>query len=82
VASRVARHPRCREVAHIVETVRTLAEGGVPAGRAVAEGDGPWDVDDRIHNAVRRGYEAIRETALLQGSDGEATHGAKATGQE
>jgi glyoxylase-like metal-dependent hydrolase (beta-lactamase superfamily II) len=47
------------EVTHIMQTVRTLAAGGVPADRAVAEGDWPWEADDRIHNAVHRGYEAI-----------------------
>jgi glyoxylase-like metal-dependent hydrolase (beta-lactamase superfamily II) len=70
------------EVGHIVEMVRSLAEAGVPADSAVAEGDWPWDVDDRIHNAVRRGYEALLESAGRQRSDGEATHGAEAAGEE
>jgi glyoxylase-like metal-dependent hydrolase (beta-lactamase superfamily II) len=47
------------EIDQIAETVRTLAELGVPAERAALEGEWPWDVDDRIHNAVTRGYEAL-----------------------
>jgi glyoxylase-like metal-dependent hydrolase (beta-lactamase superfamily II) len=47
------------EMAHIVEVVRTLAASGVPADRAIAEGEWPWEADDRIRNAVQRGYEAI-----------------------
>jgi glyoxylase-like metal-dependent hydrolase (beta-lactamase superfamily II) len=47
------------EVAQIADTVRSLAGFGVPADRAVADGEWPWDVDDRIRNAVLRGYEAI-----------------------
>jgi glyoxylase-like metal-dependent hydrolase (beta-lactamase superfamily II) len=47
------------EIAKIAEMVRNLAEQGVPAERAAAEGDWPWEVDERIHNAVTRGYEAL-----------------------
>jgi glyoxylase-like metal-dependent hydrolase (beta-lactamase superfamily II) len=47
------------EIAQIVETVRTLAGLGIPADRAAAEGEWPWEVDQRIHNAVTRGYEAL-----------------------
>jgi glyoxylase-like metal-dependent hydrolase (beta-lactamase superfamily II) len=47
------------EISNIVEMVRNLAELGIPAERAAAEGQWPWDVDDRIHNAVTRGYEAL-----------------------
>jgi glyoxylase-like metal-dependent hydrolase (beta-lactamase superfamily II) len=47
------------EIGKIVETVRSLSELGVPAERAAAEGDWPWDVTERIHNAVTRGYEAL-----------------------
>ncbi len=47
------------EVAKIVETVRSLAGLGIPADRAATEGEWPWEVDDRIHNAVSRGYEAL-----------------------
>jgi glyoxylase-like metal-dependent hydrolase (beta-lactamase superfamily II) len=48
------------EIGKIVETVRRLAASGVPAERAVAEGEWPWEVTERIHNAVTRGYEALR----------------------
>jgi glyoxylase-like metal-dependent hydrolase (beta-lactamase superfamily II) len=47
------------EIAAIVETVRNLAGLGIPAEHAAAEGDWPWEVDDRIRNAVKRGYEAL-----------------------
>ena len=47
------------EVGDIVETVQTLAGLGVPADRAVVDGEWPWEVDFRIHNAVSRGYEAL-----------------------
>jgi glyoxylase-like metal-dependent hydrolase (beta-lactamase superfamily II) len=47
------------EIAAIAETVRLLAGQGVPVDRAVAEGEWPWDADDRITNAVRRGYEQL-----------------------
>lgn len=47
------------EIGKIVEMVRNLAARGVPAERAAAEGDWPWEVDERIHNAVTRGYEAL-----------------------
>jgi glyoxylase-like metal-dependent hydrolase (beta-lactamase superfamily II) len=48
------------EMAQIVTTIRTLAGLGVPADRAAAEGEWPWDIDDRILNAVRRGYETLQ----------------------
>jgi glyoxylase-like metal-dependent hydrolase (beta-lactamase superfamily II) len=48
------------ELVAIAETVRMLAGSGVPAERAVAEGDWPWEPDERIANAVTRGYEALR----------------------
>jgi glyoxylase-like metal-dependent hydrolase (beta-lactamase superfamily II) len=48
------------EISEIVEMVRNLASLGVPTERAAAEGQWPWEVDDRIHNAVTRGYEALR----------------------
>jgi glyoxylase-like metal-dependent hydrolase (beta-lactamase superfamily II) len=58
------------EMAQIVTTVRTLAGLGVPADCAVAEGEWPWAIDDRILNAVRRGYETIAAPPLHQ-----LTHG-------
>ncbi|HEY6470504.1 MAG TPA: MBL fold metallo-hydrolase [Candidatus Dormibacteraeota bacterium] len=48
------------EIAAIVATVRRLAGLDVPVERAAAEGDWPWEVDDRIHNAIKRGYDALR----------------------
>jgi glyoxylase-like metal-dependent hydrolase (beta-lactamase superfamily II) len=48
------------EISEIVEMVRNLASLGVPTERAAAEGQWPWEVDDRIQNAVTRGYEALR----------------------
>ena len=47
------------ELAVIGETVRRLAGSGVPVDQAVAEGDWPWEADDRIANACRRGYEQL-----------------------
>jgi glyoxylase-like metal-dependent hydrolase (beta-lactamase superfamily II) len=47
------------EIGSIVETVRSLSASGVPAERAVAEGEWPWEVTERIQNAVTRGYEAL-----------------------
>lgn len=47
------------ELVAIAETVRMLAANGVPAERAVAEGEWPWESDDRIANAVQRGYAAL-----------------------
>jgi glyoxylase-like metal-dependent hydrolase (beta-lactamase superfamily II) len=47
------------EMAEIVETVRTLAGLGVPADRAWADAEWPWEVDVRIRNAISRGYEAL-----------------------
>jgi glyoxylase-like metal-dependent hydrolase (beta-lactamase superfamily II) len=47
------------EMAKIVEMVRYLAGLGIPADRAATEGEWPWEVDERIHNAVMRGYEAL-----------------------
>lgn len=47
------------ELAVIGETVRRLAGSGVPLERAAAEGDWPWETDDRIENACRRGYEQL-----------------------
>jgi glyoxylase-like metal-dependent hydrolase (beta-lactamase superfamily II) len=47
------------EIGMIVEMVRNLAALGVPAERAAAEGTWPWEVDERIHNAITRGYEAL-----------------------
>jgi glyoxylase-like metal-dependent hydrolase (beta-lactamase superfamily II) len=47
------------EISNIVEMVRNLAELGIPAERAAAQGEWPWDVDERIHNAITRGYEAL-----------------------
>jgi glyoxylase-like metal-dependent hydrolase (beta-lactamase superfamily II) len=44
------------ELAAIADTVRALSGEGLPVERAVAEGDWPWETDDRIENAVRRGY--------------------------
>ena len=54
------------EVAQIVQTVRTLAGLGIPADRAAIEGQWPWEVDDRIHNAVTRGYEALLAVSRRQ----------------
>jgi hypothetical protein len=47
------------ELAVIGETVRRLAGSGVPLEQAVAEGEWPWEADDRIANACRRGYEQL-----------------------
>jgi glyoxylase-like metal-dependent hydrolase (beta-lactamase superfamily II) len=47
------------ELVAIAETVRRLAGNGVPLEQAVAEGEWPWDSDDRIANAVTRGYEQL-----------------------
>lgn len=47
------------DLAVIGETVRRLAGSGVPLERAVAEGEWPWDADDRIENACKRGYEQL-----------------------
>jgi glyoxylase-like metal-dependent hydrolase (beta-lactamase superfamily II) len=47
------------ELAVIGETVRRLAGDGVPLEQAVAEGEWPWEADDRIANACRRGYEQL-----------------------
>jgi glyoxylase-like metal-dependent hydrolase (beta-lactamase superfamily II) len=47
------------ELAVIGETVRRLAGDGVPLSQAVTEGDWPWEADDRIANACRRGYEQL-----------------------
>jgi glyoxylase-like metal-dependent hydrolase (beta-lactamase superfamily II) len=47
------------ELAVIAETVRRLAGDGVPLDQAVAAGDWPWESDDRIANACRRGYEQL-----------------------
>ena len=47
------------DLAVIGETVRRLAADGVPLEAAVAEGDWPWEADDRIANACRRGYEQL-----------------------
>jgi glyoxylase-like metal-dependent hydrolase (beta-lactamase superfamily II) len=47
------------EIAHIAKTVRTLAELGVPADQALLDGEWPWDADERIRNAITRGYEAL-----------------------
>jgi glyoxylase-like metal-dependent hydrolase (beta-lactamase superfamily II) len=50
------------EIGQIVRTVRTLAGQGVPEERAAVEGEWPWEVDDRIRNAVTRGYQALLST--------------------
>jgi glyoxylase-like metal-dependent hydrolase (beta-lactamase superfamily II) len=47
------------ELAAIGETVRRLAGDGVPLEEAVASGEWPWEPDDRIANACRRGYEQL-----------------------
>jgi glyoxylase-like metal-dependent hydrolase (beta-lactamase superfamily II) len=47
------------DIYKIVEMVRSLADRGIPAERAADEGAWPWEVDDRIRNAVKRGYEAL-----------------------
>jgi glyoxylase-like metal-dependent hydrolase (beta-lactamase superfamily II) len=47
------------ELAVIGETVRRLAGAGVPVEQAATEGEWPWEVDDRIANACRRGYEQL-----------------------
>jgi glyoxylase-like metal-dependent hydrolase (beta-lactamase superfamily II) len=54
------------ELAQVMETIRTLARLGVPADYAVVEGEWPWAVDQRIHNAVTRGYEALASEGLDQ----------------
>src|SRR5262249_46050715 len=47
------------EPALIGETGGRLAGAGVPLEQGVAEGDWPWEADDRIENACRRGYEQL-----------------------
>jgi glyoxylase-like metal-dependent hydrolase (beta-lactamase superfamily II) len=47
------------ELAAIGETVRRLAGDGVPLEEAVASGEWPWEADERIANACRRGYEQL-----------------------
>jgi glyoxylase-like metal-dependent hydrolase (beta-lactamase superfamily II) len=47
------------EIAQIAEMVRSLVRLGTPADRAATEGEWPWEVDERIHNAVKRGFEAL-----------------------
>jgi glyoxylase-like metal-dependent hydrolase (beta-lactamase superfamily II) len=47
------------DLAVIGETVRRLCGEGVPLADAVAEGDWPWEADERIANACRRGYEQL-----------------------
>jgi glyoxylase-like metal-dependent hydrolase (beta-lactamase superfamily II) len=44
------------ELAQIARTLEALVRLGVPAELAAREGEWPWDVDERIHNAVARGY--------------------------
>jgi glyoxylase-like metal-dependent hydrolase (beta-lactamase superfamily II) len=56
---RVFAESQRNEIASIAEMVRTLAARGIPAERAADEGEWPWDVDERLHNAVTRGYEAL-----------------------
>jgi glyoxylase-like metal-dependent hydrolase (beta-lactamase superfamily II) len=47
------------ELSEIAETVRRLFGLGVPVDRAASEGQWPWEVDQRILNAVLRGYQAL-----------------------
>jgi glyoxylase-like metal-dependent hydrolase (beta-lactamase superfamily II) len=47
-----------QDVAITAQTVRDLAAAGVPADRALAEGEWPFDRDVLTH-AVRRGYEHL-----------------------
>jgi glyoxylase-like metal-dependent hydrolase (beta-lactamase superfamily II) len=47
------------ELAAIAETVRALAGQGVALDDALESGEWPWDADDRIRNACRRGYEQL-----------------------
>jgi glyoxylase-like metal-dependent hydrolase (beta-lactamase superfamily II) len=47
------------EIGQIAKTVRTLAGLGVPANRALLDGEWPWEADERIRNAITRGYEAL-----------------------
>jgi glyoxylase-like metal-dependent hydrolase (beta-lactamase superfamily II) len=47
------------ELAAIGETVRRLAGDGVPLDEAVASGEWPWEADERIANACRRGYDQL-----------------------
>ena len=54
------------ELGEIVETIRRLYGLGVPADRAVAIGQWPWEVDDRIRNAVSRGYEALASASTAE----------------
>jgi glyoxylase-like metal-dependent hydrolase (beta-lactamase superfamily II) len=54
------------EIAEIVETVRSFSALGVPIDSAVADGEWPWAVDDRIRNAVSRGYEALSPPGRAQ----------------
>lgn len=50
---------QCNELAEIARLVRSLVDAGVPAEHAVAAAEWPWDADDRIRNAVARGYDAL-----------------------
>ena len=62
VVDRVFVRTQRDEIAAIVDMVRNLAGLGIPAERAAAEGEWPWEVDDRIHNAIKRGYEALERS--------------------
>jgi glyoxylase-like metal-dependent hydrolase (beta-lactamase superfamily II) len=52
-------HTQRNEIAQIAETIRSLVGLDVPAEQAAVEGEWPWEVDERIHNAITRGYEAL-----------------------
>jgi glyoxylase-like metal-dependent hydrolase (beta-lactamase superfamily II) len=57
--SRAFVHTQRDEIAQIANTIRTLSGDGVPVERAAEEGEWPWEVDERIQNAITRGYEAL-----------------------
>lgn len=47
------------ELAQIAAVVRALAQSGEPVERALLDGDWPWEVDERIRNAVARGLQVL-----------------------
>lgn len=55
------------ELAQIAETVRVLAGSGVPRDRALLDGDWPWEADERIRNALTRGFEVLSPEAAREG---------------
>lgn len=51
------------ELAQIAAVIRMFVQCGEPAERALRDGDWPWEVDERIRNAVVRGFQALSADA-------------------